>query len=175
MLIASVLLAKRPRDGLQIYNRGVSGNKVWQLAERWQQDCLDLRPNVLSVLVGVNDTWHGQKDPSLRVPLDRYERTYRKLLDDAKQMNPDMRLVLCEPFTLRTGAVTDSWFPEIDDRRAIAKQIAGDYGAAFVPFQQMFDDLARKAPKDYWLADGVHPTLAGHQQMAMKWLETVEP
>ncbi|MBC8443132.1 SGNH/GDSL hydrolase family protein [PVC group bacterium] len=173
VMAAAALLAARPSDGLQIHNRGVGGNKVWQLEERWQTDCLDLKPNLLSVLIGVNDTWHGQNDPALRVPMDQYERVYRKLLDDAKDANPEIRLVLCEPFTLRVGAVTDSWFPEIDDRRAIVKRIAEDYAALFVPFQSLFDDLAQKAPKDYWLRDGVHPTLAGHQQIARMWLDTV--
>ncbi len=170
---ASMLLAKHSDKNLQVHNRGNSGNKVWQLEERWQVDCLALEPNVLSVLIGVNDTWHGQKDPELRVPLDVYEQTYRKLLDDAKAAKPDLRIVICEPFTLKVGAVTDSWFPEIDQRREIAKRIADDYAATFVPFQSLFDKLAEQAPMAYWLRDGVHPTIAGHMQMAWAWMEAI--
>jgi lysophospholipase L1-like esterase len=173
MLAAARLLSQRPDDNLRILNRGISGNKIWELQERWQQDCLDLEPDVLSILVGVNDTWHGQTDPQLRVPLDRYEAIYRKLLDDARAANPALRLVLCEPFTLLTGAVTASWFPEIDQRREIVSRTAADYDAVFVPFQALFDRLAAAAPKPYWLGDGVHPTLSGHQQMADLWVQTV--
>lgn len=173
LMITSSLLADRPGDNVKCYNRGISGNKIWELEELWKTDCLDLKPDVLSILIGVNDTWHGQRNPELRVPLDRYERIYRKLLDEVKRVNQNVRLVLCEPFTLRTGVVTDSWFPEIDQRRAIVKRIAGEYRAVFVDFQSMFDEAATRAPEEYWLGDGVHPTLAGHQQMARKWLNKV--
>jgi len=173
-MAAAALLADHPIDDLQIHNRGIGGNKVWQLEERWQTDCLDLKPDLLSILIGVNDTWHGQNDPALRVSLEQYDRVYRKLLDDARSLSPEIRLVLCEPFTLRVGAVTDSWFPEIDERRAIVKGLADEHRARFVPFQSLFDDLAQRAAKDYWLRDGVHPTLAGHQQMARMWLAVVD-
>jgi len=172
-MAGSALLAQCPEANLQVLNRGVGGDKIWQLEERWQADCIDLKPNLLSILIGVNDTWHGQNDPALAVPLDKYDRIYRKILDDAKAALPALKLVICEPFTLMTGAVTESWFPEIDERRAIAKQIAADYDAIFVPFQAMFDDLAKRAAKDYWLRDGVHPTLAGHSAMSKLWMETV--
>ncbi len=171
---AAMLRAKHPGENLRIYNRGISGNKVWQLQERWGPDCLDLKPDVLSILIGVNDTWHGQNDPALRVPLDKYERVYREILDAARQANPDLRLVLCEPFVLKCGAVTDAWFPEIDQRREIVKRLADEYDAVFVAFQSLFDELAGQAEPTYWLSDGVHPTLAGHMQMAWKWMDAVE-
>lgn len=173
MLASARLLAERPGDNLRILNRGISGNKILELEERWRDDCLDLKPDLLSILIGVNDTWHGQGNPELRVPLDRYEDIYRKLLHAARSAMPDLRLVLCEPFTLLTGAVTEGWFPEIDQRREIVSRIAADYGAVFVPFQALFDKLAAEAPKPYWLGDGVHPTLPGHQQMADLWVQTV--
>ena len=77
--ISTKLFADRAEDGLKIYNRGISGDKVFQLAERWQKDCLDIKPDVLSILVGVNDFWHllsGQYDGTL----EKYEQDYRALL-----------------------------------------------------------------------------------------------
>ena len=84
-----------------------------------------------------------------------------------------MRIVICEPFVLRCGAVNDGWFPEFDQRRAAAKKLAEGMSLTFVPFQSMFDEAAQKAPPAYWAGDGVHPTLAGHALMAKTWREAV--
>jgi len=173
LMAAAELLAAYPEKNLQIYNRGIGGNKIWQLEERWKPDCLDLKPDLLSILIGVNDTWHGQKDPSLRVPLDRFEKIYRDLLDQAKEDNPKVRFVLCEPFIFDIGAVTNSWHPEIDQRAAIVRKVANDYNTIFIEFQSMFNKAAEKAPREYWLSDGVHPTTAGHRLMADAWVGKV--
>lgn len=175
---AATLLADLPggpSGSLQVFNRGIAGNKVTDLAERWKHDCLDLRPTVVSILIGVNDTWHGtgKGQPDKGVPVDRYENVYRKLLADTRAALPEVRLVLCEPFVLRCGAVTDAWFPEIDQRRAIVRSLAEEVGAVFVPFQDAFDAATKKAPANYWAPDGVHPSLAGHMLMARTWCQAV--
>lgn len=173
-MAALKLMMQRPMDNLTIYNRGISGNQVIHLAERWQPDCLDLKPNLLSVLIGVNDTWRGF-DGGVPVPVDRYEQVYRQLLTDARQAMPELKLVLCEPFVLVTGAVTEAWLPEISQRQAVVKKLVGEFGATLVPFQSMMDEAAKTSPPEYWLRDGVHPTEAGHQRLAECWLNTVCP
>lgn len=174
-LAASALLADHAGQGLRIHNRGIGGNKVTDLASRWQADCLDLEPTVLSILIGVNDTWHGtgKGDPSKSVPMDVYEKTYRSLLEQARAAQPKLRLVLCEPFTLRCGAVSEAWFPEMDERRAVVQRLAKAFDARFVAFQQMFDDAVSDAEPAYWAGDGVHPSMAGHERMARAWLAAV--
>ncbi len=170
---AAMLLARRDGDAVRVFNRGVSGNRVTNLRDRWQADCLDLQPDVLSVLIGVNDSWHGvaKGTPENGVPLDEYEAVYRQILDRAKDANPDLRLVLCEPFTAKCGAVMVlDFFPDIDERRGIVKRLAADYGAVFVPFQQVFDDAAQSRPHESLASDGVHPTVAGHMLMAQAWV-----
>lgn len=169
---AAQLLAERPADGLKIYNRGISGNKVFQLAERWEADCLALKPDVLSILIGVNDIWHklnGQYDGTVEV----YEKDYRALLQRTREALPAVKLVVCEPFVLRCGAVNDKWFPDFDGYRAAAKKVATEFKAAFIPFQTMFDEAAGKAPPAYWAGDGVHPTMAGACLMARAWVAAV--
>lgn len=171
-LIASELLANRPSDGLEIYNRGISGNKVFQLADRWDKDCLDLKPDVLSILIGVNDIWHtlnGNYDGTI----EKYEQDYRALLKRTFQALPNLKLVICEPFVLRCGAVNDKWFPEFDRYRAAAKKMSKEFDALFVPFQSMFDKAVKQASPSHWAGDGVHPTMAGAQLMAQEWLKTV--
>jgi lysophospholipase L1-like esterase len=171
-LAAVELLVSRPQDGLKIYNRGISGNKVFQLAERWPQDCLDLKPNLLSILIGVNDIWHrlnGKYDGTVEV----YEKDYRALIERTRQALPGVKLVICEPFVLRCGAVTDHWFPEFDQYRAAARRVAESCQAVFVPFQSMFDAAVQYAPAQHWAGDGVHPTSSGASLMAHHWLQAV--
>jgi len=171
-LAASQLLVDRPDDKLTIFNRGISGNKVFQLAERWQTDALNLKPDVLSILIGVNDIWHklnGQYDGTVEV----YEKDYLALVKRTKEALPDVSLVICEPFALRCGAVNSTWFPEFDDYRAAAKRVADEAGAVFVPFQEMFDRAAKLAPPERWAKDGVHPTADGAALMAHTWRRIV--
>ncbi|MCK5270377.1 MAG: SGNH/GDSL hydrolase family protein [Sedimentisphaerales bacterium] len=170
--IASQLSADYPSDNFKIYNRGISGNKVFQLADRWDRDCLALKPDVLSILIGVNDIWHALKGKSDGT-VEKYEKDYAKLLKRTLKELPDVKLVICEPFVLRCGAVNDKWFPEFDKYRAVARKMAANSNAIFVPFQSMFDKAVRQAPAKHWAADGVHPTMAGGHLMAEKWLETV--
>ncbi len=169
---AAQLLAERPAEGLKVYNRGISGNKVFQLAERWDADCISLKPDLVSILIGVNDIWHrlnGQYNGTVEV----YEKDYRALLERTRQALPGVKLVVCEPFVLRCGAVNDKWFPDFDGYRAAAKRVATEFKALFIPFQSMFDEAAEKAPPAYWAGDGVHPTMAGACLMARAWVQAV--
>jgi lysophospholipase L1-like esterase len=171
-LIAAQLLAAQRDPNLKIYNRGISGHKVFQLADRWDKDCLDLKPDVVSILIGVNDIWHklnGKYDGTIEI----YERDYRALLERTRQARPGVKLVVCEPFVLRCGAVNDTWFPDFYGYRAAAKEVATAFDAVFVPFQTMFDEATKDTPPNYWAGDGVHPTIAGAQLMAQTWLDVV--
>ncbi len=173
-LAASALLNALPRKNLTIFNRGISGNKVFQLAERWQQDCLDLEPNVLSILIGVNDYWHTRNgNYSGTVPV--YEDDYRALLERTLNELPEVKLVICEPFyVLNTSAVDESWIDPMTGYQEAARKIAREFNAIWVPFQKVFDEAIKYAPGKYWTGDGVHPSMAGAQLMAEAWLRAME-
>lgn len=169
-LTASTLLYDNAGRDIKIYNRGISGNKVFQLANRWDKDCLDLKPDILSILIGVNDIWHslaGRYDGTV----EKYRQDYDSLLQRTVRTLPDVRLIICEPFVLRMGAVNGKWFPEFDNYRAAAKSVAEKYKATFIPLQSAFDAALKRAPAGYWTADGVHPTLAGSELMRKAWLK----
>ncbi|WP_428307898.1 SGNH/GDSL hydrolase family protein [Lacipirellula sp.] len=172
-LAASQLLVDRPGDGIKIFNRGISGNKVPNLDERWQADCVDLKPNVLSILIGVNDIWRTF-DRGENGTAEIYEEGYHALVKKTKAALPDTTLVICEPFVLRCGAVTDAWFPKFDGYRAAAKRVAEQAGAIFVPFQTMFDEASKIAPPERWAGDGVHPSADGAALMAHTWRRVVD-
>jgi lysophospholipase L1-like esterase len=172
-LAASALLVERAGK-LKIFNRGISGHKVFQLAERWQADCLDLKPNVLSILIGVNDFWHtlNPKEP-YKGTVEIYESDYHALVVRTQRALPKVKLVICEPFVLRCGAVNDKWFPEFEAYRMAARCVAEKHQATFVPFQTMFDEAVKVASPEHWAGDGVHPSSAGAALMAHFWLRAV--
>ena len=172
LLVAARMLAERPERGYVFLNRGISGNRVPDLQERWQRDALDLAPDLVSILIGVNDLWHKLMGRTTGTVAD-YESGYDALLAQTRAALPSARLVIMEPFVLRTGAVDARFFPEFDERRAAAARVAQRAGARFLPLQAMFDDLTRRAPPAFWLRDGVHPTAAGHFAIARRWLDAV--
>ena len=168
-IIAAKFGAAFPERKLEFFNRGVSGNTVLDLEKRWQKDALDLKPDVLSILIGVND--RGRK-----VPFDQYEQTYDKLITQAKAANPQLKLVLCEPFMLDTKATTPQHGSPNEDivkRQEIVARLAKKHGAALVRFQAALDRATELAPAAHWVWDNVHPTYSGHQILADEWERTV--
>ena len=169
-LAAAELTGTRPDANWTCYNRGVSGDKVGDLAARWEEDTLALEPDVLSILVGVNDFWHtlsGTHDGTAQ----SYEQKYRALLDRTREALPDTRLLIGEPFALQGGsAVDEQWQPDFPRYREAARRVADDYDATWIPYQSVFDEALQEAPAPYWSRDGVHPTPAGHYRMAQAWL-----
>jgi lysophospholipase L1-like esterase len=152
-----------PERKLDFTNRGVSGNTVLDLEKRWAKDTLALKPDLLSVMIGVNDQ-------SRNVPLEAYEATYDKLLTDARAQNPKLKLVLIEPFVRHPGKPV----PEgIVARQGIVAKLALKHGAALVRLQKLFDDAAARTADDYWVWDTVHPTYRGHQLLADEWERVV--
>ncbi|BAV05171.1 Lysophospholipase L1 [Filimonas lacunae] len=168
------LLLQHAGDNLSIYNRGISGNKVYQLAERWDADCLDIKPRVVSILVGVNDYWHTLVN-GYKGTVDTYRNDYDALLKRTREKLPNVELIIGEPFAVNNvKAVTDAWFPAFNDYRQVAADLAKAYDAVFIPYQTVFNKALEKAPGSYWTADGVHPSLAGAQLMSQAWLEAVK-
>lgn len=168
-IIAAKYGSSYPDRQLDFVNRGVSANTVLNLADRWQKDTLDVKPDLLSVLCGVNDLGKN-------VPLDQYEQVFDKLLTDARAANPKLKIVLGEPFGLPTGAKKpgfDERRKELAKRSAIVEKLAKKHNAAFVRYQQAFDEACTRAPAEHWIWDGVHPTYNGHQIMADEWVKTV--
>jgi len=174
-LIAARYGASYPERNLGFFNRGVSGNKLPQLAERWQQDTLDLNPTVVSILIGVNDIWHPL-NAGQAVSAEAFEAAYDKLLADTVAALPKVKLVLGEPFILPGKATSekwDVWQGHLKKFQAVVEKLAAKYHAPVVHYQRAFDAAAKRAPTEYWIWDGVHPTYAGSQLMADEWIRTV--
>lgn len=173
-LIAGCLSANHPEMGLTFLNRGINGHTVSDLADRWDRDALAMRPDVLSILVGVNDHRYPLTGWSSGVPIPEYESIYRRLLEQARAANPRMGLVLGEPFMEYAGEVDRRYGDQFQERRAVVRKLAQEYQAAFVPYQSVFDDACAIAPIHHWLVDGIHPTPAGNWLMAQAWIKTTQ-
>ena len=168
-IIAAKYGAAFAERNLTFLNRGVSGNKVTDLAGRWPKDTLELKPDVLSILIGVNDQ-------GANVPPEQFEQVYDKLLADTRAANPNIRLVLCAPFTLPAASKKENyeaWSAGLKQRGEIVAKLAQKYHAALVRFQPVFEAACQRAPTEHWIWDGVHPTYSGHQLMADEWVRTV--
>jgi lysophospholipase L1-like esterase len=174
-IAASRLWCDFPERNLHFFNRGVSGNKITDLAARWQTDAVDLQPDVISILVGINDIAayiNGNKDFSA----DNYEKNYRELLEKTKQALPHVQLILCNPFMLPLGRVIDNltqYQTELSLRSSIVEKLSIEFDAIHIPFQTIFDKAIEKIAANYWIWDGIHPMPAGHELMAREWLHVV--
>ncbi|MFG3497535.1 SGNH/GDSL hydrolase family protein [Streptomyces sp. NPDC047928] len=175
-LVVARAAARCPGHRWRFTNRGVSGDKVTDLAARWGTDTLDQAPDVLSVLVGVNDAWRVVDGESDDLAAERFRKTYDALLTRTREALPATRLILCEPFCLPCGPGRDfeaALAAQVQLRQKIVTELAGVHGAELVRFQPVFDEAARRAPATHWIFDGVHPTPAGHQLMAEAWISAV--
>ncbi|MCR2805955.1 SGNH/GDSL hydrolase family protein [Paenibacillus soyae] len=175
-LIAGKLGYELAESRHRFVNRGIGGNRVSDLYARWNEDAIHLRPDAISILIGVNDAWRiVRKLPEGAT--DRFERAYRHLLDETKEILPDAGLILCEPFLLQAGIAVEGWEEwrsHLDGYRRIVSTLAEQYGAVFVALQEPFDQAALRTNPSYWLRDGVHPTAAGHELIAREWIGAVQ-
>jgi lysophospholipase L1-like esterase len=153
------------------------------LEKRWKEDVIDIKPDVISILIGTNDAYYYARQPHGEIfDYDAWSHLYRSLLDSLLLINPKIKIVLCSPFLEKTGnmrsrsdfAVRNTVVHRL---AVIVKQIAKDYHAVYLPFQEMFDKKMKKYPElpdTYWIWDGVHPTPAGHRLMADMWIKYVK-
>jgi lysophospholipase L1-like esterase len=160
----------------KFYNRGISGDRASDLYARWNEDTLSLQPDLISILIGVNDAWRSMNGEA-KGYTDRFARAYRHLLEETREVVPETGLVLMEPFILKTGATLDKWDEWeklMTDYQEQVRDMAEQFGAVWVPLQQTFNAALQKADASYWLWDGVHPTAAGHELIARQWLSVVQ-
>ena len=171
-LVAGKLAYENPGK-YEFLNRGISGNRIVDLYARLKFDLINLKPDVLSILIGVNDVWHefGHQNG---VETNRFERLYNILIEDVKAALPDIKIMILEPFVLPGNAnegVYGKFLAEVKEKAAAAKRVAEKNGLVFVPLQEKMEKLAEVAGPDKVLADGVHPLAAGHELIKRAWLE----
>lgn len=164
LLVASDFLKNRKSE-FCFLNRGKSGDRVTDIYARIKEDIINLSPDYMSILVGVNDVAH-ELTMQCGVDEEKYEKIYSMLIEEVKQSLPDIKIIILEPFILKGTATQEMWTQfneEVKKRAEAAKRVAEKYDLIFVPLQKVFDDASSDGNAEYWSADGVHPTSAGHQ------------
>ncbi len=167
-IVAARLGLDRPGE-YRFINRGVSGDRIVELNARIKEDIINLKPDVLTILIGINDVWHELNGNHNGVSDTKYRRTYFEIIEEIKEALPGVKIFILEPFVLKASATEKDWDyfrTETDLRAKSAKQVAETCGCRFVPLQAKFDALCAVQEPSYWLIDGVHPTAAGHQVIA---------
>jgi len=165
-IVAALAGARRPDLGLTFLNRGVGGDTSAMLRARWEQDAVALAPTVVSILIGINDTWR-RYDSGTPTSTDEYEENLRAVVGTVD------RLVLIEPFVVPVTASQHAWREDLDPRISVVRRIATERRAVLVPADGLFAAAAARTGPATWADDGVHPTPAGHGLLAEAWLDAV--
>ncbi len=171
-MAAAELLSAYPNKNIEVFNRGVGGNRIVDLYARWKIDALNLKPDLLSILIGINDIWH-EIDGRNGVEPPRFLRIYRELITWTKEVLPETKIVLIEPFAALSNIVTVEWMDDLKCRQNMVRELADEFNTAFVSAKWL-TDAEKEAPGDYWFVDGVHPSYAGHRRLANAWLDATE-
>jgi len=155
------------------YNRGIGGDRIVDLYARIKIDVINLKPDYLSILIGVNDVGHefGRKNG---VSAEKFFKIYSMLIEEIKEVAPDTKIMILEPFVLKgagTEANFDQFRTEVRKRAEKAKEIAEKYNLSFIPLQDKFDEAAKIASDQYWISDGIHPTAMGHELIKRAWID----
>lgn len=176
LLLGSYLMNKYPNYDLNIYNRGIGGDTLADLKNRWEKDCLNLNPDIVTILVGINDVWWHIDEEEEKLDdaaLEKFEENYRWLLKTLAHRS-DARVVLMEPFVLPYPKDRIQWRKHLDPRIQIVRRLANEYHAVFVPLDGILNALGiQNRFQTYTGEDGVHPTFAGHAAIAEAWKEYV--
>lgn len=171
LMAAGLYGARYPERNVTFFNRGISGNRVKDLQARWDEDCIALKPTIVSIYIGINDTWR-KFDRDDETTVEAFEAGYRDLLVRTKEQL-DARIVLMEPFVLPVPEDRKRWREDLDPKIHVVRELAREFGAALVPLDGLFAQASTRAHSRYWAPDGVHPSPAGHALIARAWLDTV--
>ena len=173
-IVTGKLQLAYPEIEFENANRGISGNNIYHLYSRWRREALDLAPDMLSMLIGINDSSLETRTAAYGEDPLSFGDVYRALLAWCRKMNPEIRFVLMEPFLLPRNDEHVEWLPALQRRQAELRKIAEEFDAVFIGLQSIFDEACKVKPSEFWSADGVHPSLAGHHLIADTWVEKVK-
>ncbi|MFA5858873.1 MAG: SGNH/GDSL hydrolase family protein [Elusimicrobiota bacterium] len=171
MITAGWMLAKSPELNLKFINRGISGNRTCDLVARWDADCIAIKPNLVSIMIGVNNSWHRYTKNALTAD-NVFESEYRVILTRVKKELPGTKIVILNPFLSDVPKIMHL-HEDLDPKIQIVNKLAKEFADVHIPLDKMFRDAITKQPPEYWAADGVHPTVAGHAFIAQAWLNAV--
>jgi len=170
--VVSNFTAKYPHLNVKFINRGNAGSRADDLAARWNEDCVALKPDIVSILIGINDVWrrYDSNDPT---SVETFKSEYHKVLSKTKA-ETNAKIIIFEPFVLPCPDDRIAWREDLDPKIQVVRELAREFGAIYIPLDGIFAAASTQRDCVEWADDGVHPTQAGHALIANAWLDTVE-
>lgn len=171
-MVAAWFNASYPEKNVKFINRGISGNRVKDLVARWEEDCINLKPSLVSILIGINDCWrrYDSNDPT---EVEDYTAGYREILTQVRD-NLNAQILICEPFVLPFPEDRKKWREDLDPKIQAVRELAREFDTLYIPLDGLFAEASIKREPEFWAPDGVHPSQAGHAFIAQAWLKAVK-
>ncbi len=154
-----------------IFNRGISGNRIYDVEARIEPDLLALKPTVVSILIGINDVWR-RYDQGIVSETAEFQASYRRILERVRG-ELGARIIILEPFVLPVPPDRRAWRADLDPKITAIRELAAEFASVYVPLDGLFAAACCQSPAAQWLPDGVHPSPAGHGLIADAWTAAV--
>jgi acyl-CoA thioesterase I len=169
MMAASWHTALNPEKDFEFINKGIGGNRTIDLVKRWEEDCICIKPDIVSILIGINDCWrrYDSKDPT---SAGVFEENYRIIIEMVRE-RLDSKIILCEPFLLHVLPGQKEWREDLDPKIEVVRKLSAEYGTLLLPLDRIFQRVSKIRPPGFWANDGVHPSQYGHALIAAEWLK----
>lgn len=164
-LLLAAEIERHCKGKIKFINRGVSGDRITDVYARIKEDIINLSPDYISILIGVNDVSH-ELTMNCGLTPEKFRKIYEMLIEEIKESLPKVEIIVLEPFVLKGSATEKLWDKfnaEVRKLAEISAQVAEKYNLHFVPLQSEFDEVCVDGDTRYWSVDGIHPTSAGHQ------------
>lgn len=172
MMVASLFSAKHPKRNMKFLNRGIGGDRVKDLKNRWVEDCINLNPTIVSILVGINDCWrrYDSNDPTT---VEKFREDYKFILQQLR-LKTDAVIILCEPYVLPVPDDRKKWRKDLDPKINVVRELAREFDTYLLPLDGILNQVSVYKEPSFWTPDGVHPSNAGHALIAKELLNFIE-
>ena len=175
VLFASGKIMTDSPNKYEVYNRGISGNRIVDAYARIKKDVWNLEPDVLSIYIGVNDVWHEIKYNN-GVELDRFSKMYRTLLEDTIKRLPNCKLIMIEPFVVKGTRTNDGEgefekFMQVYEYAKVCESLAKEFNIPYLKTQDMANETTEAYGEKFFAIDGVHPSITGSKLIADEWVK----
>ncbi|MCR5208427.1 MAG: SGNH/GDSL hydrolase family protein [Eubacterium sp.] len=166
---AEFIKKKYPDCSFTFINKGVSGFRSADLVRRWSKDCISLKPDFVSILIGINDTWrrYDSGDPT---SAEEFKRNLRYILNETKE-KLGVPVMLLSPFLIEMTPAQKEWREDLDPKKELTKKLAKEFGCIYVPLDEIMSEAALTTEKRLLSEDGVHPAEEGKKVIARAYAD----
>jgi acyl-CoA thioesterase-1 len=170
--IAQYFKTFKQEKNVKFINKGISGHRTCDLVSRWTEDCIALKPDYVSILIGINDVWR-RYDSNMPMSAEEFEANYRIMLTRIKN-ETNAEIVLMEPFLAPVREEMNGWYEDLAQKILIVRKLAREFNAILIPLDGIFAIESAKTSMADVAADGVHPTDKGHAIIAKQWIKATK-